>query len=188
MEQQFIDACKNGNIDSTKDLLSKGVDPSDNNNYAIRCSSYNGHLEVVKLLLTDPGVNPSARNNEAIRWASHNGHLEVVKLLLTDKRVDPSDRDNLAIRWASQKGHIEVVKLLLTDKRVDPSDRDNLAIRLASYNEHYEVVKLLKSTIIIRTFHKLNKIICVERIKKFLLKCIVLRPESMYIKRLVNSF
>jgi hypothetical protein len=47
---------------------------------------------------------------------------------------------------------------------------------------------LLKSTIIIKTFHKLNKIVCVERIKKFLLKNVVLKPNSVYIRRLVNSF
>jgi ankyrin repeat protein len=157
MESEFIDACENGQLDIVKDLLSKCVDPSDCNNAAICC-------------------------------ASHNGHLEVVKLLLTNKRVDPSDCNNYAIRFASINGHIEVVKLLLQDSRVDPSAYNNFALHLASFKGHYEVVKLLKSTIIIRTFHKLNKIVCLERIKKFLLKKVVLRPNSNYIKRLINSF
>jgi ankyrin repeat protein len=147
----------------------------------------NGQLDIVKDLLSKC-VDPSDCNNAAICWASHNGHLEVVKLLLYDPRVDPSDCNNYAIRFASINGHYEVVKLLLTDPRVDPSDCNNSAIRWASENGHLEVVKLLKSTIIIRTFHKLNKIVCLERIKKFLLKKVVLRPNSNYIKRLINSF
>ena len=70
-----------------QDCLDEGVDPSAQDNRAIRWASYNGHIEVVKLLLTDKRVDPSADDNIAIRWASENGHTEVVKLLLTDKRV-----------------------------------------------------------------------------------------------------
>ena len=120
-----------------------GVDPSDNDNYAIREASRNGHTEVVKLLLADPKVDPSASNNDAIRWASQNGHTEVVKLLLTDHRVDPATWNNEPIRYASQNGHAEVVKLLLADPRVDPSAENNYAIKLATRNGHSEVVKLL---------------------------------------------
>jgi hypothetical protein len=125
--------------------LESGVvgDPSAQANGAIRQASENGHIEVVRLLLTDPRVDPSALDNYAIRFASQNGHLDVVRLLLTDPRVDPSPRDNYAIRWVSEIGHLEMVRLLLTDPRVDPSARDNEAIRLASKNGHVEVVRLL---------------------------------------------
>jgi ankyrin repeat protein len=54
------------------------VDPSADNNWAIRLASCNGHVEVVRLLLNDNRVNPSELDNYAIRWASHNGHVEVV--------------------------------------------------------------------------------------------------------------
>jgi Ankyrin repeats (3 copies) len=81
-------ASNNGHLEIVKELLKdKRVDPSDDNNYAIRWASENGHLEVVKELLKDKRVDPSANNNEAIRWASQYGHLEVVKELLKDKRV-----------------------------------------------------------------------------------------------------
>jgi hypothetical protein len=39
------------------------VDPSDENNYAIRLASYYGYLKIVKLLLSDPRVDPSDENN-----------------------------------------------------------------------------------------------------------------------------
>ena len=57
------------------------VDPSDDDNYAIRWTSYNGHTECVRLLLQDPRVDPSARANDAIQGASENGHTECVRLL-----------------------------------------------------------------------------------------------------------
>jgi len=61
------------------------VDPSTDDNYAIRWSSRYGHLSVVKALLADPRLsgdkpNPSADNNYAIHWASQNGHTDVVKV------------------------------------------------------------------------------------------------------------
>ena len=90
--------------------------PSAYNNTAIRWASYNGHLEVVKYLMSLPGnIDPSADNNYAIRWASRNGHLEVVKYLMSlPGNIDPSANNNAAIRWASEKGHLEVVKYLMS--------------------------------------------------------------------------
>jgi len=43
-------------------------------------ASFNGHLEVVQLLL-DHGADCTANDNYAIREASYNGYIEVVKLL-----------------------------------------------------------------------------------------------------------
>jgi hypothetical protein len=57
------------------------IDPSANNNYAIRWASENGHTEIVKLLLNDNRVDPSDANNKAIQLASENGHTEIVELL-----------------------------------------------------------------------------------------------------------
>jgi hypothetical protein len=125
--------------------LFQHVDPFITNNFPIQWASENGHIEVVRLLLSDDHVDPSDNENYAIQWASENGHIEVVRLLLSDERVDPSANENYAIRWASMKGHIEVVRLLLSDERVDPSDNENYAIQWASENGHVEVVRLLLS-------------------------------------------
>ncbi len=63
-------------------LVDPRINPSADNNGAIRYASLNGHCKVVKLLLADPRVNPSADDNYAIIQASGNGHTKVVKLLL----------------------------------------------------------------------------------------------------------
>ncbi len=124
-------------------LADERVNPSTEDNSAIRMGSKFGSYKVVKLLLEDDRVNPSADNNFAIKQASRSNHPKVVKLLLEDDRVDPSADNNDSIIQASINGHSEVVKLLLADKRVDPSADDNDAIISASIWGYSEVVKLL---------------------------------------------
>jgi ankyrin repeat protein len=95
------------------------VDPSANNNRAIRLAAPNGHLAVVERLLQDVRVDPSADDNYAVLWASQRGHLAVVDRLLEDDRVDPSALGNNAVRSAAVYGHLAVVDRLLEDDRVD---------------------------------------------------------------------
>jgi hypothetical protein len=56
------------------------VDPSAEDNAAIRVASEEGHTEIVRLLLQDPRVDPSA---DAIKIASANGYEDIVQLLKT---------------------------------------------------------------------------------------------------------
>ncbi len=58
------------NKELVKQMLKSGVDPSSNDNYAIRCAAYADHTEVVELLLSDERVDPDAQENLAIRWAA----------------------------------------------------------------------------------------------------------------------
>ena len=84
-------------------VFGRFVQASHENQRLLESACYDGHTEVVKLLLADPGVDPSAKDNESIRFASYYGHTEVVKLLLADLRVDPNAKDNESIRGASRR-------------------------------------------------------------------------------------
>ncbi len=55
----------------------KRVDPTVNDNAAIRSASKYGHHECVRHLLTNSRVDPSANRYEAIRDASNYGHHEL---------------------------------------------------------------------------------------------------------------
>lgn len=46
-----------------------------------------GNLERVEYLLRDPHVNPQYANNEPLEIAMKHGHFEIAKLLLRDSRV-----------------------------------------------------------------------------------------------------
>ena len=74
-------ACKHGHLAVVRKLIDQeNADVGARGNAALYCASYNGHLEVVRLLL-DKGADIGACDNAALRWASRNGHLEVVRLL-----------------------------------------------------------------------------------------------------------
>lgn len=84
LEQELIFASIFGDIDMVRLLLAdERVDPSADNNAALRLAARNGHLEAVKLLLADERVELASDKNA--EYASYlaliNGHMEVVKLL-----------------------------------------------------------------------------------------------------------
>jgi surface antigen len=140
---EFKNAVLNGNLEEIVRLLGIGVDPSDQNNFAVRRAAENGHVAVVDQLLRDPRVDSSFYDNEAVLYAARNGHLAIVEQLLQDKRVDPSARNNLAVRLAAKNGHLAVVERLLQDARVDPTADDNCAVRWAAENDRLAVVNQL---------------------------------------------
>ncbi len=140
----FKRACKKGRFHFINKLLTQDatLDPSDDNNYAIRISSKKGFSDIVKFLLQDKRVDPSAYqypldDSEALAYASMRGHIDVVKLLLQDKRVVPSLN---AINWACMCGRIDVVKLLFKIKKVD---RNNSSLHMTCENGMRDVGKLL---------------------------------------------
>ncbi len=161
----FIKACRKGRFHSAQKIIEQDtfiaynnkVDPSADDNAAIKQASGKGRVDVVRLLLQDVRVNPSAHNNCAIKWSSENGRTDVVKLLLQDVRVDPSVDSNFPIAYASREGYVDVVKLLLQDPRVDPSDADNYAITYGSQEGHVDVVKLLLKDNRVNSYDQENK-------------------------------
>jgi hypothetical protein len=143
-------ASENGHVTIVERLLQKPImcmDPSDDDNFAIRIASENGHVAVVDRLLQEPTrfVNPSDFDNYAIRFASENGHIEVVERLLQDSRVDPFAVGNYAILWACRNGHIAVVDRLLQEitKYLIPFYYIHGSIRCSSYNGHADIVYIL---------------------------------------------
>src|SRR4051812_46319643 len=57
----IVSAAKCGQFETVRTLLLlKGIDPSHDNNKAIKKAARNGYLETVKLLLLDDPVNPFA--------------------------------------------------------------------------------------------------------------------------------
>ena len=81
-----------------------------NNNDALCSASYDGHLEIVKLLLKNK-ADVHAKDDGALRFAAKSGHLEIVKLLL-ENGADVHADDNAALRYSLANGHLEVVRLL----------------------------------------------------------------------------
>ncbi|XP_064551187.1 uncharacterized protein LOC135437229 isoform X1 [Drosophila montana] len=133
-----------------------------NGQTALNIASRNGHLEVVKLLLSfsqpcNDGtgrmkrvdVNHADRDGwTPLRSASWGGHSEVVRLLIAQPacKIDLADKEGrTALRAAAWSGHEDILKLLIESgadvNSVDRQGRTSLIA--ASYMGHYDIVEIL---------------------------------------------
>ncbi len=139
-------AAANGHLDILNLWLDDpSVDPSANDNEAIRSAAWNGHWDVVNRLLDDPRVDPSAIHYSSIIAAMQRS-VDVVLRLVEDERFDPSVENYFLISWASAMGDLHVVKRLLEHPRTDLStlgDKIKVWAELAAENGHQDVVNLL---------------------------------------------
>ena len=72
--------CEKGKEELLRRLLVDGIDPSMENDYALRAASCYGQTGCVKMLIK-VGANVSADCNYSLRMAQRNGHEEVANLL-----------------------------------------------------------------------------------------------------------
>jgi ankyrin repeat protein len=143
MNRELYQAIGENDIDRVRILLQNPeVDPTADNNEALRYSSWKGHYEIVQLLLQDPRIDPSAHQNQALINAAVAGRTNIVELLLQDPRVNPSDSKNAAIELASTNGHIDIVRLLLQNPRFTPTGNFNRAIYSAISKGYKDIVLL----------------------------------------------
>jgi hypothetical protein len=85
---KFKQAIHNNVLWLVEDCLKEGLDPSIENNYAIKYAAQYGYFDIVKTLLDDERVNPRASDNMPIKLAFRNKHFNIVGLLLKDKRTN----------------------------------------------------------------------------------------------------
>lgn len=165
LDEQFIEACKEGNLSKAEELLERGAriearDGSDHQTGLV-FSANRGHLSIVKMLIKR-GAEINATDDKgwtALSEASYMGKIEIVAFLLEKKAstlpstswLDSREHGN-ALFWCIESSHnkysekIEIVKLLLArgcePEGVDENNRDSLAI--AKHRNYIEIVKLLE--------------------------------------------
>ena len=115
-------------------------------------AAYNGHEEVVKILLGREEVNPDKPDNSGktpLSYAAQSGHERVVKILLEREEVNPDKLNysgETALSYAARNGHEGVVKILLGREEVNPDNPYNSGktpLSDAAQSGHEGVVKIL---------------------------------------------
>ena len=107
----FSRGCRTGNISAVRSCLAdSSFDPNEHtysgesDGYSERIMSsgfieacYNGHTEIVTLLLEDSRIDVNKGDNDGTTgfiYACSNGQREIVSLLLEDSRIDVNKEDN----------------------------------------------------------------------------------------------
>jgi len=122
-------ACRVGSVELVNELLACEANPNEPDILgwtAFYGACFEGHTEVVELLLNDKRINinkaETSLGQTPFNVACRNGHIETVKLLLNDKRVNINEENyqsSTPFLVACQNDHIGIVKLLLKDQRID---------------------------------------------------------------------
>jgi ankyrin repeat protein len=127
-------------LEKVKGLVAEGANlkwKSVDGNTCLMMACYNGHIEVVKLLLAAQGISANEKQytgGTALIFACLSKHIEIVKLLLAVKRININAQDGeqwTALMLACKREQIEIVKLLLAAKGIN--------INLKNYNEEMAI-------------------------------------------------
>jgi ankyrin repeat domain-containing protein 50 len=159
-KNQFVRAARVGALDSLQTLfhqhgcsIVEAVD--EHGRSALHAACANGHLEIVRYLLTMTGAKLEAASNDGftpLHFACSNGCLEVVEYLVetAGANVEAASKSNSTpIHGATKMGHLMVVKYLVgvaganveaaADNGVNP-------LHIACSNGHLAVVRYLVET------------------------------------------
>jgi len=125
-------------------ILNEHIDPSSENNYAVRRAVEFGYTDVVGRLLKDNRIYFSAvRGDVVFRLAIRYGRVEILRRFINVIN-EPLDGFGCydAIADAVVWNQLDVLKFLISCN-YDPSGRDNEAIQTAAKNNRVEMAKLL---------------------------------------------
>ncbi|KAJ3107683.1 hypothetical protein HDU96_007834, partial [Phlyctochytrium bullatum] len=138
------------------------IDFSAASNFPLRIAAIEGHLPVVRLLLSHPLVDPSAENHYAFLKACELGYAGIVEAILAayiDKGHVRKQKEELQKAWleglkvASVRGNVDVMETLLQQAAkmsssldLDPMADDLLCLREAAAAGQLGAVRLLMRT------------------------------------------
>ena len=155
MNEDLINAAKNGNINKAKTLISKGanVNAKDYSNgmTALMWAIEKGHLDTAKLLISK-GADINAKDNvggTALMFVAWKGHLKIAKLLIFNG-ADINAKTNVgatALMYAAGEGYPDIAKLLIFNG-ADINAKTNVgetALMFAAWKGHLKIAKLLIS-------------------------------------------
>lgn len=136
----FLNACRFGHTKTAKAIQTRF--PDVNLEEAFCSAVLNGHVKIVKWILTKADMNISAKDDYAFRWAIFKGHNEIVELLLSLK----ADIYKSAFVNACRFGQFEAAKAIQTRfPDIDISANEEEAFRKACINGHWEIARWLHS-------------------------------------------
>jgi len=143
----FYNYCKNNDIEKVKEgLKDSNVDPTAYiyGNTSLIVAIYNGHIEIVDLLLNDSRIDSTLYKNKALYYATILGEIEIIEKLIKCDGVNPNDRgDNTvsALVASLNKSNPDITLLFLKKNLVDLNVYLEYILIEATKYEYYELVE-----------------------------------------------
>jgi hypothetical protein len=139
------------------------IDPSMENNFAIREAAQRGDLDMVTYLLSLAYVDPSANHDQALKSSILHKHVDIVKKLINDNRVGNTggsvpygvgkhyaqyvgskDEDKFSpLSVAVELNNVEIVRLLMQHERFLDAYQTYDAIIVAANHNSIEAAREL---------------------------------------------
>jgi ankyrin repeat protein len=135
----------------TSGFTDQGIDIHANFEEPLRMAARNGHLSMVKYLVSmgaDINKHYIGENSfdyldfSALEWAAEKGYFEIAKYLVENGANIHKGGDN-ALLLSSENGHLQIVKCLIEAGSDIYADDEYNALDRAADNGHYEIVKYL---------------------------------------------
>ena len=152
---ELLRLCKAGDVAGAEALLAKRADPNvadGSNETSLFLSAYEGHAEVVRLLLAQPAIHVNQANQNGaspLHIAARKGHAACVELCLAHHAVDVNQailNGMTPLYIASQLGQAACVTLLLAHPTVNANQANQngaTPLYIAAQNGHVACVTLL---------------------------------------------
>lgn len=154
INQIFIAACMHGPVNDVMGCFrdrKNQPDPGVDDSIGLRLACANGHLDIVKFLLTSEmtsrSCNIDAKGGEPLILACRNGHFDIADYLLNSPEIEKHARINIAqgrcLLLCSAQGNADAVNFLLKQDSIDIRLEADAAIKWACHNGHSKVVRQL---------------------------------------------
>jgi len=138
-------ACQNNYVQLATEIMTDGMPcmtdgmPCMTDERLLETACVQGHIKIVKLLLSDPRTKAS---DDILITAITSGNSKIVKLLLNDERINTDDDNFLYV--ACNQDNYDMVKMLILAR---PSKYDNTclnkALEISILHNNEKIVKLL---------------------------------------------
>ncbi len=152
LNEKFIDAVSENNIDLAKKLIDQGANVNFVGDYwgrsAINFAVKSGNKALVQLLI-DHGANvniPDVHGCTPLFNAAYYGNFEIVQILINNKSDLDFGKYGTPLIIAANWGYTEIVKLLIksgADLNKKESIESHTALMEAAKNGHKKIVQLL---------------------------------------------
>lgn len=140
--REFSRLCSGGDLARVKAYFTEHPILRDKADDLFRIGCLNGHLHVVRWLLTVAGNRIRSNKFTPFKWACQAGHLEVAQWLHRLGNLDPHAKNHEAFIQSCRQGHLKVAKWLLKIGAT-PSAQDCRAFVESCGSGHLKVVKWL---------------------------------------------